>query len=215
MENDFSCNKVPDQNNPDKEFWESRWDKKETGWDIGFVSPAIEKYILQHQNKESKILIPGCGNAYEAEFLWNLGFRNITVLDIAPSAVEILKEKFKDKKGVSVICGNFFEHQGKYDLMIEQTFFCAIAPSLRNKYAEKASELLNENGRIIGVMFNRTFEKVGPPFGGSIAEYQLIFEKYFEIEKMEECYNSIQPRKGSEIFINLKKIQNENKHGQF
>ena len=205
MEKDFPYHKEPDRNVPDKNFWESKWANRETGWDIGYPSPAIEKYILQYPDKEASILIPGCGNAYEAAFLWNLGFKNITVLDIASKAVEILKEKKKKKKGISVICGDFFEHQGNYDLMIEQTFFCAISPSFRTQYAEKANELLNENGRIIGVMFNRNFEKDGPPFGGSVFEYQMIFEKHFEIEKMEECDNSIEPRKGSEVFINLKK----------
>lgn len=190
---------------PDKNYWEEKWQSRETGWDVGYSSPAIEKCILQYSNKEASILIPGCGNAYEVEFLWNLGFRNITVLDISPTAVEILKEKFKDKKGVSVVCGNFFNHHGNYDLIIEQTFFCALPPSFRTQYAEKMHQLLKENGRIIGVMFNRNFEKDGPPFGGSISEYELIFKERFDILKMEECYNSIPSRKGSEIFINLKK----------
>ena len=66
-------------------------------------------------------------------------------------------------------------------------------------------ELLNEGGRIVGVLFNRKFEKDGPPFGGSISEYQSVFSNYFQLEKMEECYNSIPARKGREVFINLKK----------
>lgn len=191
----------------DRNYWESRWEKRETGWDIGYSSPAIEAYLLQYPNKEAKILIPGCGNAYEAEFLWTQGFTNITVLDISESAVQILKDRYADRKGISVICEDFFEHQGKYDLVIEQTFFCAISPSLRTQYAEKMHELLNPDGRIIGVMFNREFQEKGPPFGGKISEYQLIFEKYFQIQKMEECFNSIASRKGSEIFINLKKMK--------
>jgi glyoxylase-like metal-dependent hydrolase (beta-lactamase superfamily II) len=69
--------------------------------------------------------------------------------------------------------------------VLEQTFFCAIPTLLRSKYAEKMHELLNENGRIIGVMFNKNFEKKGPPFGGSIAEYQFIFKKYFEIGEIK------------------------------
>lgn len=193
-------------NGLDKKYWQTQWEKEKTGWDIGYSSPAIEEYILQYTNKETRVLIPGCGNAYEVEFLWNLGFRNITVLDIAPTAVEILKTKYKEMKGVSVICEDFFNHHGNYDLIIEQTFFCALNPDFRTQYAEKMHELLNHNGKIIGVMFNKIFEKEGPPFGGSIAEYQSIFSKYFEIQKMEVCYNSIEPRKGSEIFINLKKI---------
>lgn len=195
------------QINPDKNYWEEKWQSRQTGWDIGYSSPAIEKYILQYLNKEASILIPGCGNAYEVEFLWNLGFKNLTVLDISPTAVDILKDKYSDKIGVTVICEDFFNHDRKYDLIIEQTFFCALAPSLRNQYAEKMYSLLKKNGKIIGVMFNRVFEKDGPPFGGSISEYKVIFKDYFDIQKMEDCYNSIPARKGSEIFINLKKIE--------
>ncbi len=78
------------------------------GWDIGHSSPAIENYLLQYVNKNAAILIPGCGNAYEAEFLWNQGFRNITILDFAPKAIEILQEKFKEKEGITIICEHFF-----------------------------------------------------------------------------------------------------------
>ena len=201
MKNDFSL----EQTNLDKDYWEEKWSSQKTGWDIGYSSPAIEEYILQYPTKEASILIPGCGNAYEVEFLWSRGFSNITVLDISTTAVQILRDKYQDKKGVTVICEDFFNHHSKYDLVIEQTFFCALHPDLRPQYAEKMHELLNENGRIIGLMFNRNFEKEGPPFGGNIPEYQDLFRNYFQIQKMEECYNSIEARKGSEVFINLKK----------
>lgn len=205
MMNEFHCDKSPDPNVPDKNFWESKWAKRETGWDIGFSSPAIVEYLLQYPDRKAAILIPGCGNAYEVESLYNLGFKNITVVDISPTAVDILKEKYKDREGVKVICEDFFDHTGIYDLIIEQTFFCAVSPLLRTRYAEKMHSLLNENGRIIGVLFNKVFDKNGPPFGGSVEEYQTLFSQYFNIQKMEECYNSIEPRKGSEVFINLKK----------
>lgn len=205
MKEVLSCGTVSSQADLDQDYWDRQWEKKETGWDIGYSSPAIEEYMLQYENKEAKILIPGCGNAYEAEFLWNLGFKNITVLDFAPTAAESLKGRYKEKEEISVICEDFFDHQGKYDLVIEQTFFCAVPTLLRTQYAEKMHDLLNENGRIIGVMFNKNFEKKGPPFGGSIPEYHFVFRKYFEIQKMEECYNSIEARRGNEIFINLKK----------
>ena len=107
----------------DENYWEERWINEKTSWDIGYSSPAIEEYILQYPNKEASILIPGCGNAYEVEFLWNRGFSNITVLDISTTAAQILRDKYQDRKGVTVICEDFFNHQGKYDLIIEQTFF--------------------------------------------------------------------------------------------
>ena len=183
-------------------FWNERWRKGQTGWDVGHASPSITAYMSQYANKHAAILIPGCGNAYEAAWFVDHGFTNITLLDIAPYAVEQIKKKFAGNKQVEVICGDFFEHDGQYDLMIEQTFFCAIPPERRRDYVAKAASLLRSDGRIIGVLFDRSFE-MGPPFGGSVSEYKSLFSPSFFIKKMEACYNSILPRSGSELFINL------------
>lgn len=186
-------------------FWNERWLNQQTGWDVGHATPPITEFMDQFSNKDVKILIPGCGNAYEAEFLVNQGFTDITVLDIAPKAIEQLKAKFGFSNQVEVLCENFFDHQQTYDLMVEQTFFCALPPNRREDYAEKAASTLNDNGQIIGVLFSRTFDRQGPPFGGSVEEYKELFEKWFTIEIMDDCYNSIPPRAGSEVFIKLTK----------
>jgi hypothetical protein len=52
-------------------------------------------------------------------------------------------------------------------------------------------------------LFDRTFDNPFPPFGGCPCEYKPIFEPYFTIKAMDECYNSIPPRANSEVFINL------------
>lgn len=188
----------------DKTYWEARWQSNETMWDIGYASPAIVEYMKQYPDKNAAILIPGCGNAYEAEALLNNGYTNITLIDIAPKAVERLKDKFKNTSNIKVLCEDYFEHNGNYDLIIEQTFFCAILPENRPKYAKKSASLLRDNGKIIGVLFNRDFE-TGPPFGGSISEYTSIFKPHYTIKKMDKCYNSITPRKDQEVFIVLEK----------
>ena len=100
--------------------------------------------------------------------------------------------------------GDFFEHQGEYDLIIEQTFFCALPPTMRQKYVWKMHQLLANKGKIAGLLFNRTFES-GPPFGGSQEEYNLLFQQAFNFLKMEVCQNSATPRAGSELFIELQK----------
>ncbi|WP_374328961.1 methyltransferase domain-containing protein [Soonwooa sp.] len=191
----------------DKKYWDTRWENQETAWDVGYASTAITDYMDKIKDKNISILIPGCGNAYEAEYLLKNGFQNITLIDIAPKAVEILQSKFRNDPQIKVVLGDFFEHQGEYDLMLEQTFFCAIPPSMRQDYAKKSAELLQPNGKIVGVMFDAVFEHQGPPFGGCPCEYKLIFEAYFKIKKMEECYNSIPPRKGSEVFVELEVIK--------
>lgn len=188
----------------DKNFWNNRWKNGEIGWDIGYASSPIAEYFLQVENKDLKILIPGCGNAHEAELLLEEGFKNITLLDIAPKAVEIISEKFSHNE-VTVLCEDFFNHNGRYDVIVEQTFFCALPPEMRENYVKKMNDLLNENGKIIGVLFNTDFGKAFPPFGGNVNEYKGLFNKNFEIKKLENCYNSIKPRKNTEVFINFQK----------
>jgi len=56
-----------------KDFWELRYVHNEIAWDIGEVSTPIKVYINQLVNKKLKILIPGAGNSYEAEYLFNNG----------------------------------------------------------------------------------------------------------------------------------------------
>lgn len=194
------------ENQLDQSFWNNRWENQQTGWDIGMASPAITNYMLQYPNKNAAILIPGCGNAHEAEWLLQNGFSNITLIDIAPKAVELLQKRYAKHPEIKVILGDFFDHLGQYDLMIEQTFFCAIDPNLRVQYVTHTSALLKPTGKIIGVLFNTDFEKAGPPFGGNIAEYNALFEAGFTIKKMENCYNSIKPRTNTEVFIHLIKI---------
>lgn len=141
-----------------KEFWNSRWETGQTGWDLGAVAPAFKAYFSDFSQKNAAILIPGCGSGHEADFLLSNGFTNITVIDIAPKAVEILNEKFKKNPNITSICGDFFQHQGSYDYLIEQTFFCAIDPSLREKYVQQTHSLLQPKGKIIAILFDRAFE---------------------------------------------------------
>ena len=201
---DINCCVVSCENPIDANYWEAQYQSKSIGWDLGEVSPPIKEYIDTLENKNCSILIPGCGNTYEAEYLLEKGFTNVTVIDIAPSLVAALKEKFKNNLNITIVLGDFFEHQGKYDLIIEQTFFCALPPALRQKYVYKMHELLAEEGILAGLLFNRSFEQ-SPPFGGSKAEYEALFSAAFDFVKMEACLNSAAPRLNSELFIELKK----------
>lgn len=181
------------------DYWSNRYQMNDTGWDIGYGSTPLVEYLQTITDKQLAVLIPGCGNAYEAEWLLQNGFTNVTVLDISPVLTAALKERFKNQP-INIITGNFFEHKGQYDLILEQTFFCAIDPALRSSYVTKMHELLKPDGKLVGVLFNRSFEG-GPPFGGSKEEYELLFSKHLHIKKMELCYNSIPPRQGAELFF--------------
>ena len=187
------------------DFWSQRYDKQEIAWDIGAVSPPLKQYIDQIEDKDIRILIPGCGNAYEAEYLLENGFNNVTLVDISSSLIQILEQKFypKYKNKLHLLHSDFFDLVGKFDLIIEQTFFCALMPEMRPNYVLKMRDLLEKDAKLVGLMFNRSFQNDGPPFGGSAEEYQAYFSKYFKLKYFSDCYNSIPPRQGSELFICL------------
>lgn len=185
-------------------FWQKRYTENRTGWDLGDISPPIRAYFDQVKNRELKILFPGCGNAYEAEYLHQNGFTNIYVLDFAEQPLLALKQRCSDFPADHIISADFFNHKGSYDIIVEQTFFSAIDPSDRQKYAQNVYELLKPGGKYVGVLFDVEFPD-GPPFGGSQDEYRGYFELYFSHVQMEPCYNSISPRSGAELFIMLEK----------
>lgn len=187
------------QNKLDADYWSNRYQQQQTGWDIGYGSTPLVAFLQSVTDKTISILIPGCGNAYEADWLLQNGFTNVTVLDISPVLTAALKERLKDQP-INIVTADFFEHQQQYDLILEQTFFCALDPSFRTKYVEHMHQLLKSGGRLVGVLFNRQFDG-GPPFGGTQEEYEPLFSKHLHIKKMELCNNSIPSRKGSELFF--------------
>ncbi len=187
-----------------KDYWNNRYEAKETGWDLKTISPPLKAYIDQLTDKNMRILIPGCGSGYEAEYLLKQGFQDVTVIDFAPLAVEKMKCSMSDHQTIKIVCADFFTHSSEYDLILEQTFFCALDPSLRTKYVQKMSELLSENGKLVGLLFGVEFKK-NPPFGGNREEYLDLFSNKFKINLLEPCYNSVKPRQGNELFFNFSK----------
>ncbi len=185
----------------DSEYWNNRYLDKTHRWDIGYPSPAITNYFDKIEDKNVKILIPGCGNAYEGEYLHNLGFTNITLLDIAEESKRLFLTRVPDFKNFKV--EEFFEFEGEFDYIIEQTFFCALNPKLRESYAQKMKTLLAPNGKLIGLMFHAELYKDHPPFGGNKSEYLKTFAPYFSSVKMEITKESIEERMGRELFIEL------------
>jgi hypothetical protein len=186
--------------NLNAQFWTQRYKNQQTGWDLGIVSPPLKAYVDQLEDKSLQILIPGCGKAYEGTYLWKNGFEHVHLLDFAEPALTAFHERNADFPVNQLHLGDFFAHSGQYDLILEQTMFCAIDPSLREEYIAKIAELLTLGGKYVGVLFDREFDG-GPPFGGNAAEYKLLLEKHFSQVKIESCYNSISPRAGSEVFV--------------
>lgn len=183
------------------DFWNSKYKTNQIGWDLGQVSPPLKAYFDQLTYKEIKILIPGGGNSYEAEYLFNNGFQNVFVADISEIALQNIKKRIPHFPDAQLIHTDFFNLNDTFDLVIEQTFFCAIHPTLRSNYAQKMYELLKPNGKLVGLLFQAMLNENHPPFGGHKEEYLTYFEPFFTVEIMEKAFNSIASRAGMELFF--------------
>jgi len=186
-------------------YWDDKYLRKSTGWDIGYVSTPLKEYFDQLSDKNIKILIPGAGRAWEAEYLHLDGFNNVTILDYSSEAINEFTNRCPDFPKEKIVIEDFFHHSSKYDLIVEQTFFSSLKPGQRQDYAKHVDKLLKNGGKLVGLLFNHRFEFDGPPFGGTENEYLRLFSEDFIIQKMEIAYNSINPRKGRELFMLLQK----------
>lgn len=187
-----------------KDYWENRYENNDAIWDIGYISTPLKEYIDQLDNKDTKILIPGAGNAYELDYLIEKEFHNVFVIDFAQQPIDAIIQRNKNLEK-HLIHDDFFNHTETYDLIIEQTFFCALQPNLRENYVSKMYDLLSEKGKIAGLLFNFPLTEVGPPFGGSYEEYVNLFSEKFTLKTLEPAYNSIKPRANKELFFTFEK----------
>lgn len=189
----------------DETYWDNRYKQHTDSWDLGEVSPPLKAYFNKIADKSVRILIPGGGNSYEAEYLFNKGFRNVYVLDIAQTALQNLKLRVPNFPDTQLIHSDFFVLDMTFDMIIEHTFFCALHPDLRRQYVLKMNALLVPKGELIGLLFKLPLDRIEPPFGGDKQLYTDLFEPVFHIEIIEDCYNSEASRRGNELFFKITK----------
>ena len=188
----------------DAHYWQTRYQEQNTPWDMGQVSPPLRHYIDQLEDKDIRILIPGAGRAYEAAYLHQRGFRHVYVCDWADAAFAWLRMQVPDFPRAHQLTEDFFDLAIEVDLIMEQTFFCAIDPDDRPAYAEQAADLLAEAGKLVGLFWATEFAE-GPPYGGHLSEYRTLFRPYFRIVYADISPYSIPPRAGRELFLELVK----------
>lgn len=185
-------------------YWNQRYLDKNTGWDIGRANAVLVNYVLANFPKHTKILIPGAGNGHEASHLIRSGYDKCYALDFSQKAKQNFIEQNEDISPAHYIVDDFFDLKGTYDLIIEQTFFCAIHPSRRLEYVDQASLLLSKYGKIAGLLFEMEKED-GPPYGGTGSDYENLFSKKFTINSLEITNESISTRLGKELFFEFSK----------
>ena len=192
-----------------REDWQDHYDSNDLGWDLGQVAPPFVELREKGKLPLGKVLVPGCGRGHEVIFLSENGFE-VTGIDFSEGAVTYLGNALKKRnlKG-RVLHQDFFSlddtHDGVYDLVIEQTFFCAISPRQRQDYVLKVSRMLKPGGMLVG-LFYHTDKQGGPPYNTTREDIETHFSENFEIQELDKTSLSSEQRKGKEWLGILKKI---------
>ena len=185
--------------------WNERYQLNETPWDLSGPTPEFLRLIdAGVLPAKGTVLVPGGGRGHDAIFFALRGY-NVDLVDFAPDAVQAtLIEASRQKAVVYAYTRNFFDlpsvgfHQGRYDILLEYTFFCAINPELRTDYVKAAHALLAKGGILLGLFFPTEIDKPGPPFPVSQPEVEKLFSPYFEL-RFEKPQQSVKPRVGREF----------------
>jgi SAM-dependent methyltransferase len=183
-----------DSSKPD--FWESRYRDHVTPWDAGKVPASLQQYA-RNLSAGIRVLIPGCGSAYEAAFLSAKGC-DVLAIDFSPAAVEAARKNLAGL-GHIVRLADFFEfdHGNPYDVIYERAFLCALPPRMWPQYAPRTAQLLRPGGELAGFFFFQETER-GPPFGTKPDALHLLFDPSFELVEDKAVADSIPVFQGAE-----------------
>ena len=184
------------------QYWQGRFDSGDTPWELGHPSVVLlEAFeILRSLGTTLEgmlVLSPGCGRGVDALALMQQG-AHVIAIDWSPNAVQELQEQFVSIAApcgrLEVLNGDFFEIPSRQvDCVAEHTFFCAIDPSARSRYAQKIAEWIRPGGFLVGNFFvlpdevalglpglSLTQTGEGPPFATTVAELERLLSPYFK-----------------------------------
>ena len=183
-----------------KQHWENIYQTKELK-DVSWYQPApgtsLEFIANLKIAKEAKIIDVGGGDSFLAEFLLDLGYTDITVLDISANAIERAKARMgeiaqKVKWIVSDI--THFNPTEKYDLWHDRAAFHFLRSENDIKsYMKVLNKSIAENGKII----IGTFSEDGPLKCSGIeikqySEESMVNQFQADFEKMT-CLKTVHP----------------------
>ena len=148
-----------------KQHWENIYQTKELK-DVSWYQPTPETSLEFIANlkiaKDAKIIDVGGGDSFLAEFLLDLGYTDISVLDISSNAIERAKERMGESaQKVKWIVSDVtqFNPTEKYDLWHDRAAFHFLrSENDIESYLKILNQSITENGQlIIG-----TFSEDGP-----------------------------------------------------
>ncbi len=199
-----------------KSHWENVFStkgEKEVSWYQQKPETSLQFFTENNIPKDAKIIEVGGGDSYLIDNLLDLGYTDVTILDISKNAIARLKKRLGAKANkVKFIISDVLEFspKEKYDVWHDRASFHFLT-SIEDiqKYKSLVSNSLNENG----LLFLGTFSENGPLkcSGLEITQYseskiQSVFGNDFSVENcFSEDHQTPFDTVQNFIFCSLKK----------
>lgn len=172
-----------------KEHWENVFStktEKEVSWYQEYPKTSVAFITALHLPTDAKIIDIGGGDSYLMDALLDLGYTNLTLLDISENAIERIKSRLGEKASkVTFIVSDIldFKPTVQYDFWHDRACFHFLTQA---NDVEKYSMIVGQALANEGKLFIGTFSDIGPKkcSGLEISQYnmeslRLVFEKDF------------------------------------
>jgi SAM-dependent methyltransferase len=177
-------------------FWDARYREAFVPWDAGGVPAALQRFIAGEQDA-LRVLLPGCGAAYEARAFAERG-HEVLAIDFSAPALDRARAFLGDWSRVLRFADFFADDLGPpYDLVYERAFLCSLPRLHWQRWAARVAEVVRPGGRLIGFFFRRDDER-GPPFGLKAGELERLLGTAFDRIEDTPVHDSIPVFAGGE-----------------
>lgn len=164
-------------------FWDERFGAGFMPWDARGVPPALKRFIAGHDKKIGRrVLVPGCGAAYEAAALDGAGF-DVLAIDYSAAAVAQARGVLLPAVADRVLrLADFFTFDAvRFDWIYERAFLAALPPPLWPRWSNRLAQLLVPGGLLAGFFFldeSVAQPRRGPPFVATRAELDSLLRDF-------------------------------------
>ena len=169
----------PRRDPADAEFWDLRYDARFAPWDAGRV-PAQLRAFVDRAGAPRRVLIPGCGSAYEVGYLAGKGW-DVRGIDFSQAAVRAAAA-ILGPHAARVRQADFFApiEGAPFEMVYERAFLCALPRRLWPAWGRRVAGLVAPGGLLAGYFYFDAGER-GPPFplhsGDELAQLLVGFAR--------------------------------------
>lgn len=169
---------------PTTEFWQQRFETRQTAWDRGHPSPQLMAWLDGGALQPCRIAVPGCGAGWEVAELARRGF-TVVGIDYTAAAVERARAHCRSEGVVAeIVQADVLVYQPAlpFDAVYEQTCLCALHPDHWTAYAGRLRAWLRPRGTLWALFMQMVRSGAveqglieGPPYHCDINAMRALF----------------------------------------